>query len=233
MLHAANVPPPTYIYTVKGSLEIHLLGASEPLRLLPQRAAWIESSRSLLIADAHFGKTTHFRKAGIPVPHALFLKDLDNLQSLLNLTNPTEVLFLGDFFHDQSNSEWNQLLEFRSAFPGMHWMVIPGNHDKPTLKLLESAGWLAPSSYVNRGGMLLSHDQIPNAGAGVSGHIHPGMVLRGKGRQSLRLPCFAVLRKEWCILPAFGSFTGLEIIDPKAGTALYPLAGEEVIQLMN
>lgn len=233
MLHTANVPPPTYFYTVKGSLEIQLLGASEPLRLLPQRAAWIESSRSLLIADPHFGKTTHFRKAGIPVPQALFLKDLDKLRDLLSLTNPNEVLFLGDFFHDQSNAEWNQLLDFRAEFPSLNWMVIPGNHDKPTLRHLESAGWLSPANHIERGGMQLSHDQIPNAGPGVSGHVHPGMVLRGKGRQSLRLPCFVVLRKEWCILPAFGSFTGLDIIEPKTGVNLYPLAGNEVLQLMN
>jgi metallophosphoesterase superfamily enzyme len=39
------------------------------------------------------------------------------------------------------------------------------------------------------------------------GHIHPGVALRGKGRQSLTLPCFA-FGKQQAVLPSFGRFTG-------------------------
>ena len=201
--------------------------------LLPQRAAWIESSRSLLIADAHFGKTAHFRKAGIPVPQAMFSKDLDRLSELIVQLKPDEILFLGDFFHDQANNEWNHLIDFRQQFLECRWIVIPGNHDKPMLRHLHSQGWLHNNNQLQRCGMTLSHDELPDAGAGISGHVHPGTVLRGKGRQSLRLPCFVVKRNEWCILPAFGSFTGLDIVETNASTRVFPLTEQEVLSFVN
>ena len=42
--------------------------AGEALLLLPERAAYIERTRTLLIADAHFGKAAAFRAAGVLVP---------------------------------------------------------------------------------------------------------------------------------------------------------------------
>ena len=42
----------------------------------------------------------------------------------------------------------------------------------------------------------------------MSGHLHPGVILKGKGRQALKLPCF-VVGKHQLILPAFSIFTGL------------------------
>jgi metallophosphoesterase superfamily enzyme len=41
----------------------------------------------------------------------------------------------------------------------------------------------------------------------ICGHIHPGIVLEGAGRQTLSLPCFH-FGKQQAILPAFGKFTG-------------------------
>jgi uncharacterized FlgJ-related protein len=50
--------------------------SSVSVELLPEKAAFIPESATLLIADPHFGKATHFRKAGIPIPEQIFLKDL-------------------------------------------------------------------------------------------------------------------------------------------------------------
>jgi metallophosphoesterase superfamily enzyme len=44
--------------------------------------------------------------------------------------------------------------------------------------------------------------------------------LRGKGRQSLRLPCFQVGR-EITLLPAFGAFTGGYAIERQANTRIF------------
>ena len=38
------------------------------LTILPEKAVWIDSMAVLLIADFHFGKASHFRKSGIPIP---------------------------------------------------------------------------------------------------------------------------------------------------------------------
>ena len=38
------------------------------LRLLPERAAWVEDLGLLLVADMHLGKPQAFRRLGVPVP---------------------------------------------------------------------------------------------------------------------------------------------------------------------
>ena len=42
----------------------------------------------------------------------------------------------------------------------------------------------------------------------ISGHIHPGIILCGKAKQAIKLPCFAISENQ-IILPAFSKFTGL------------------------
>jgi len=42
----------------------------------------------------------------------------------------------------------------------------------------------------------------------ISGHIHPGYVLKGRGKQFIKLPCYQVFDNH-IILPAFSKFTGL------------------------
>ena len=42
--------------------------AGRALSLLPQKAAFLPDTRTLLIADAHIGKATSFRALGVPVP---------------------------------------------------------------------------------------------------------------------------------------------------------------------
>ena len=61
------------------------------------------------------------------------------------------------------------------------------------------------------------------------GHLHPGIRLRGKGKQSITLPCF-FLSQHMGILPAFGSFTGLALQKPKAGERVFALADGEVFE---
>ncbi|NNC44708.1 MAG: hypothetical protein HKN99_02380 [Winogradskyella sp.] len=42
----------------------------------------------------------------------------------------------------------------------------------------------------------------------ISGHVHPGVLIKGKGKQKLKLPCYQVTSNQ-LILPAFSLFTGL------------------------
>src|SRR5688500_16494176 len=45
-----------------------------------------------------------------------------------------------------------------------------------------------------------------------SGHIHPGISIRGLAKQSLHFPCF-YFTDNYCVLPAFSRFTGTHSID--------------------
>ena len=63
-----------------------------------------------------------------------------------------------------------------------------------------------------------------------SGHIHPGISIRGRGRQSLRFPCF-YFAKKYCVLPAFSRFTGTYNVEPKEGEKVFAIIEKDVVQL--
>src|SRR5690606_19738057 len=50
----------------------------------------------------------------------------------------------------------------------------------------------------------------------LAGHIHPACRLRGRGGDSLRLPCFD-FGPRIAVLPAFGEFTGNATLDYRRG----------------
>ncbi|MES2764996.1 MAG: DEAD/DEAH box helicase, partial [Bacteroidota bacterium] len=56
---------------------------NEELHLLPQKAIYWPREKALLIADAHFGKVGHFRKAGVPIPNQITHNDFEILTELL------------------------------------------------------------------------------------------------------------------------------------------------------
>jgi metallophosphoesterase superfamily enzyme len=71
------------------------------------------------------------------------------------------------------------------------------------------------------GPFALQHEPEPCPGRHVlAGHVHPVYRLRGKGRQSLRLPCFQ-LGSEVSLLPAFGAFTGGHEVRREPGVRLF------------
>ena len=81
--------------------------------------------------------------------------------------------------------------------------------------------------------LLLTHEPLNEARADkltISGHIHPGVMIRSKGRQSFRLPCF-YHHRQMLILPAFGQLTGLHLLKKATGATFYAVFGDEVISL--
>jgi metallophosphoesterase superfamily enzyme len=62
----------------------------------------------------------------------------------------------------------------------------------------------------------------------LAGHLHPNVVLRGRGMPRLRLPCF-VVGLSVCILPAFAAFTGAGAYHAADGDALYAIADGQVM----
>ncbi|MBU2408855.1 MAG: DEAD/DEAH box helicase, partial [Gammaproteobacteria bacterium] len=61
----------------------------------------------------------------------------------------------------------------------------------------------------------------------LAGHLHPACTLHGRGRDSLRLPCF-VQEESQLILPAFGEFTGGMRMAAEPGRRFYGVGGESV-----
>ena len=197
----------------------------EELTLLPEGAMlW---KNRLLVADLHIGKVGHFRKNGIPVPSSVGKNNLWRLSNMLLDYKPSEVYFLGDLFHSRYNKQWDEFVDFINAFEKIEFTLIRGNHDILNDELFEEAG-IHLVEELELGPFLLTHDRVETESYNLHGHIHPGVRLRGEGRQSLRLPCF-FFANEYGILPSFGDFTGTYRLTPKEGDRVFVLAENSVI----
>ncbi|HJU72242.1 MAG TPA: ligase-associated DNA damage response endonuclease PdeM [Gemmatimonadaceae bacterium] len=209
--------------------------AGETLTLFPERAAYWERRRTLLIADVHFGKAATFRAEGIPVPHGTTAEGLRRLDGLLDATDASRVVFLGDFLHareGRARGTLRVLSEWRERRRGLELLLVRGNHDQhagdpePDLdvRCVDAPYVEAPFAFAHRPG-------VCDDGYVLAGHIHPSVRLIGAGRQSARLPCFW-FGPRGGVLPAFGDFTGFGDADVADGDQVWVIAEGKVVQLV-
>jgi DNA ligase-associated metallophosphoesterase len=210
------------------TMQIALAGTS--IILLPQKAIFLPEHSILIIADLHLGKTQHFRKSGIFMPAGSAAKDYITLNSLIEQYAPKQVWFLGDLFHSIHNSEWLQFEAFIHAWPGIGFTLIKGNHDIIKAEYYDKLGIAVVPHVLPLDHLLFSHEPLAEVTEGkinIAGHIHPGCVIHGKGRQSYRLPCFYLSGQNF-LLPAFGYLTGLSIMENK-NAAVFAVLPERVV----
>ncbi len=212
-------------------MEVEISG--EVLKLLRQKAIWLSHRKTLLLADLHFGKINHFRKAGIPVPAKANDKNTETLIDLLNETKPDRVIFLGDLFHSHYNEEWSVVGQILKHFSLCSFELVRGNHDIMSQLQYQRQKITVHENSLRLGDLMLSHEPmttIPEGNYNLAGHVHPGVRLEGKGRQALTLPCF-YFGKESGILPAFGSFTGIALITPRKEDRIFVIVNNQVQQI--
>lgn len=180
------------------------------LTLSNQRALFWEKEKTVVVSDLHIGKTAHFRKAGIPVPSAILDNDLKRLQGLLDYFRATTILVVGDLFHAEDNTDIDQFRIWRLENPDVTFELIKGNHDRFKEAFYESMGIKVFKTHKDVDSLRFVHDEkhCEETLFCISGHTHPGVVLRGKGKVTIKLPCFEVSERR-LILPAFSEFTGL------------------------
>lgn len=204
--------------------------------LSADRCAFWQEQKTLILSDLHLGKTGHFRKEGIAVPQAVFKEDLHRLLTQLQLYKPTQVIVIGDMFHSKDNKEHDLFRKWRKDFEQLSILLVRGNHDilKETW-YADACIQVCPSepgtvnSILRIGNFIFTHD-INNPGLSIrdpvhyffSGHVHPGISIRGLGNQSLHFPCF-YFGAQYAVLPAFSRFTGTHRINPKRGESVYAL----------
>ncbi|MCF8238363.1 MAG: ligase-associated DNA damage response endonuclease PdeM [Saprospiraceae bacterium] len=189
--------------------ELNLL--VEPVTLLADRAMWLPKQRTLLLADLHIGKAMHFRKSGIAIPEQLAQVDLQRLDRLILQWRPKKVIFLGDLFHSQHNGEWDAFGMLITRYRKMKFILVRGNHDILEQAHYDQFGIEVVPDQLFCGSLLLTHDRLDTVPPGMynlSGHVHPGFRLRGKGRQAMTMPCFH-FGAHHGLLPAYGAFTGV------------------------
>lgn len=209
-------------------MDIEILG--EQFCLYPQKAVFWKSQDTLLLSDLHLGKINHFRKAGIPVPAKANDHNLEIFVDLIALCKPQRVVCLGDLFHSHYNSEWEVFGEVVSHFSSINFELVLGNHDIMGTYQYKRKGIMLHDR-LRMGSFLLTHhplETVPDGVYNFAGHIHPGVSLRGKGRQAMTLPCFYFGERQ-AYLPAFGKFTGLARIAPKKDDRIYIVAENKVM----
>ncbi len=193
--------------------------------LLPQKAIWEADKKCLIIADLHLGKIEHFRASGIGLPQKAVNATLEKLKCLLNTFEPQHVIFLGDLFHSRKNDSFKKLSSILKEFENTLFTLITGNHDILTNDDYTDLG-LSVYPELVLGNLWLTHEpqkELKGHNYNLAGHIHPGVRLNGKGKQSISLPCF-YFGDTAGILPAFGYFTGKAILKPDRNSKVFVIA---------
>jgi DNA ligase-associated metallophosphoesterase len=180
--------------------------AGETFEATAGGALFWPSQKALLVADLHLEKASWFARLGQFLPPYDSHATLTALAGEVERTAAKRLFCLGDSFHDRFGCERlpadaRALLTDLTA--ALDWTWIVGNHDPGFAD--HCGGRIADE--VEIAGIVLRHEAVrEEVRPEISGHFHPKLRLRLKGRQVSRR-CF-VKSATKIIMPAFGSLTG-------------------------
>lgn len=208
------------------------------LWLSPERTIFWEDEKALILSDSHFGKTGHFRKSGVPVPQNIFLEDLQRLFNLLQFYKPEQLIVIGDLFHSQTNKEHLLFEKWRNDFSQLEIVLIKGNHDvlrNDWYKQIKISLFANEPLRMNALAFIHDYAHIQNfpqyADAYfLTGHLHPGIFIKGRSRQHLSFPCF-YFNQQFAVLPAFSKFSGLALINKQKTDNVFAIVNNELIEI--
>lgn len=188
----------------------------ENLQAHASGAAWIASSRTLLIADLHLGYAWAQRRRGELGPVTTGSVER-TLFAAVDETKPERIVILGDLVHAPRPSA----AEFTHISETLHLLrqraeltLVAGNHDRG---IVRDFG-LAPVAHWEEGEFLATHgDRLP-AGRHryhcLYGHWHPTVLRKDAAGANTRYQAF-LSSGQATVLPAFSPFSrGLDIRKP-------------------
>ncbi|MCH8569155.1 MAG: ligase-associated DNA damage response endonuclease PdeM [Balneolales bacterium] len=208
------------------------------IQLLADKAVFRPENSTLYLADTHFGKAGTFRRGGVPLPGGHNAADYLRLDAIITEHNPQRIVFLGDLFHSDINAEWREFTQWRQKNVEVHMMLIQGNHDVLHGQDYRDAGLEVQPEGYDDDGLILNHHPVAEGNSvspkkpSLCGHVHPGVLLKGPGRQYEKLSCFwHKSSQKQLMLPAFGSFTGLGVVSPSGKDEVFIIADNTVLKL--
>lgn len=203
----------------------------ETLWLLPDKAIYWPTRRTLLVADVHIGKAASYRALHQPVPRGTTSATLARLDTLLANYACEQLIILGDFLHARaalSPGTQASLQTWRTRHSAVRVILVRGNHDRHAGDPPVQLGIEVADEPLLFEPFALQHEPKPHPSHPVlAGHVHPVYVLRGRARQRLRLPCF-LIDAQVSLLPAFGEFTGGWVVEPGSATRVFLAGGDQV-----
>lgn len=213
----------------------HIIG-DDHLIMSAERTLFWENESALIVADLHIGKTGHFRKAGIGVPQQVYKDDLHRLLAQILFFKAERLIIVGDLTHSVANKEMDLFRKWRMDFPSLAVHLIKGNHDILAEKWYGEADIEVSTDQWGLRDFMFVHDIMDKKNKTArgqytfAGHVHPGVSIHGRGRQSLRFPCF-YFTKKYCVLPAFSRFTGTYGVDAREGEKVFAIIENDVVPL--
>ena len=199
-------------------------------QLLPGLGVLLEDG-TLVAADLHLGKASAFQAQGLAIPEGDSEADLKRLSALCHWHQATRLVVNGDLFHSPAGltDEIERLIEKWLDEVRIPVQLVLGNHDR---KLPRTPHGMKPVESVVCDGVHIVHDpaDVPDDVIAVAAHWHPYVRIADGKRTALRLPCF-LLRGDMLVLPAFGSFTGGQILEREEGDRYFVSPGEDVVEV--
>ena len=232
------VPPAPLVFP--GAEPLTLQG--EAVQLLPDPVLWWPAQHTLCVADVHLGKAATFRALGQPVPAGTTQDNLQRLDAALQRTGARHLVLLGDLLHARqahNTALLTALHVWRQRHAQVRMTLVRGNHDDRAgdppatldIAVVDEPWAIGPFAACHHPRDDDTHHEGAAAGAHagfiLAGHTHPVCRLQGRGRDTVRLPCF-VHSAGQLLLPAFGAFTGGCLIGPAPGVQRYPVGGGRV-----
>ena len=217
--------------------QLHIV-CNNSLWVTPERGLFWEEQNTLIVADIHLGKSGHFRKSGIAVPQDIYKNDLQRLIAQLYLFKAERLIIVGDLTHSTMNKELDLFRKWRKDFSTLDVHLAKGNHDILNDDWYDEAAIKISSPKLSIAPFLFIHDLKDQKTLTASekklysftGHLHPGISFKGKGRQSLHFPCF-YFTEHYCVLPAFSRFTGTFKVQPQKDETVFAIVENKLVKM--
>lgn len=207
----------------------------QDMLLLPERAAFLPESDTLLVADAHLGKALMPPRLGVPAAVGGMSETLAVLSLLVQRFEVRRIVFLGTFLHaprSRAASTLSEVASWREAHPLLDLQLVRGPQDEHAVDPPWQWGIEVFDEPLMHGHLALCHQPRPVPGAyALGGHLHPCVSVGGRTHDWVRMPCFW-FTPEFGVLPAFGSFTGMQTIRAGKQERVFAATPQRVFELL-
>jgi metallophosphoesterase superfamily enzyme len=160
--------------------------AGEAITLMPERAAWWEARRTVIVADLHLGKSETMRVAGLPVPDIDLDEQFERLERVVEQTGAARVVVAGDLIHAPAGLTPGLSARVAGRLEALRRrdvsiVLVRGNHDR-RIEGVEDA-WGLVEIHEIAGGRGDSHCARAQERAGGGRSVHCGAPSPGTRRR--------------------------------------------------
>ena len=143
-----------------------------------------------------------------------------------------EERFVSKLKRIENQNNLGQLVDkWRHRYKKIELMLATGNHDIRSGDPPDQFRFDHVAAEIKLGAFIFTHKpRIDGSFYGIAGHLHPAVTITGNAGLKERLPCFCFGARA-ALLPAFGNFTGNQVIRPTPEDRIYIVADDEVVDM--